>query len=343
MRPGVKCVIWDLDDTLWQGTLLEGDELVLTPGIVPIVAELDRRGILQSVASKNEFAPAWERLTAFGLAEYFLHPQIGWASKSTSVKAIVERLGIGADTVVFVDDQPFERDEVRFALPQVRVVDAADIGGLLAADGMRPRFITDESALRRRIYQSDIRRDEQAAAFPGTSAEFLATLDMRLRIRRAGELDLRRAEELTVRTNQLNTTGRTYSYDELRRLSTSPDHLLVVADLRDRYGTSGTVGLALIKRDPGTWLVQLFIMSCRVISRGVGGIMINHILAQAERAGVRLLADFVTTGRNRMMYITYKFHGFREIAADGDTLLLEHDLRTIRPSPPHVRVEADWG
>jgi FkbH-like protein len=339
-RPGVKCVMWDLDDTVWQGTLLEGDNLALTPGITDVITELDRRGILQSIASKNDFGPAWAQLEAFGLEEFFLHPQISWAPKSEAVRTIAERLGIGTDTLVLVDDQEFERDEVRFGLPEVRTVDAADLGSLLGMAGMRPRFITDESAMRRKIYQADIRREENAAEFPGAREEFLATLGMSMKIRPAGELDLRRAEELTVRTNQLNTTGRTYSYDELKRLSTSQAHLLLVAELHDRYGTSGTVGLALIERGTEDWLVKLFIMSCRVLTRGVGGIMINYILQRAKREGVRLRADFVMNDRNRMMYATYKFHGFREVEAKENNIVLEHDLRNIRPFPQYVTVES---
>src|SRR5258708_39532021 len=126
-KSGIKCVVWDLDGTLWQGTLLEGDDLILTPGMKGVIQELDNRGILQSIASKNDYVVAWEKLAAFGLDEYFLHPQINWANKSDSIKAIADKLGIGLDTFVFVDDQAFERDEVRYFLPEVATIDAADI------------------------------------------------------------------------------------------------------------------------------------------------------------------------------------------------------------------------
>ena len=91
---GIKCVIWDLDNTLWQGILVEGDRLALTPGVAEIVRALDDRGILQSIASRNDFDHAWDKVIAFGLEEYFLHPQIGWASKAESVRAIAEALAI---------------------------------------------------------------------------------------------------------------------------------------------------------------------------------------------------------------------------------------------------------
>jgi FkbH-like protein len=345
-KPAVKCVVWDLDDTLWLGTLLEGDDLELTPRVKDVIQELDNRGILQSVASKNDYDAAMERLAAFGLDEYFLHPQISWANKSDSMKIIADRLGIGLDTFAFVDDQAFERDEIRYFLPEVTTIDAADIDTLLDMARMQPRFVTNESRIRRTMYQADIRRTQFEAEFPGSRREqFLETLGMCMTIRPAGEMDLRRAEELTIRTNQLNTTGRTYSYEVLNGLLNSPDHLLLVAELEDRYGTSGTIGLALIAREPGVWLVKLLITSCRVMTRGVGGIMISYILQSAKRSGVRLRAEFVANDRNRMMYMTYKFHGFYEVAAQDSFVLLEHDLESIRPFPRYVTVRSpsdDW-
>jgi FkbH-like protein len=335
---GIKCVVWDLDDTLWQGTLLEGDDLVLAPGVTHIVRELDRFGVLQSIASKNHYDDAWQKLAAFGLAEYFLHPQINWANKSDSIKSIADRLGLALEAFAFVDDQAFERDEVRYSLPQVTTIDAADIPRLLDMPGIRPRFITDESRMRRRMYQADLGRKQCEDDFAGTKEEFLETLDMRMTIRPAGEIDLRRAEELTIRTHQLNTTGRPYSYDALKQLLNSPDHLLLVAELEDRYGTSGTIGLALIEQRPEAWLVKLLIMSCRVMTRGVGGVMISYILQSAKRRGVTLRAEFVANDRNRMMYVTYKFHGFAELEERDRVILLEHDAEDIRPFPRYVTV-----
>jgi len=339
-KTGIKCVVWDLDNTLWQGTLLEGDDPVLTPRVTDVIKELDNRGILQSIASKNDYEAAWEKLMAFGLDEYFLHPQISWANKSDSIKAIAGELGIGLDTFAFVDDQAFERDEVRHFLPETTTIDAADIDKLLDMPGMQPRFVTNESRTRRKMCQADIWRDRSRSAFPGTSDEFLATLGMCLTIRFASELDLHRAEELTIRTNQLNTTGRPYSYEELRALLNSSDHRLLVAELEDRYGPSGTIGLALIEQRSDVWQLNLLIISCRVLTRGVGGIMMSYILQSAKGSGVRLRADFVPNNRNRMMYVTYKFNGFYEVAEQDNYVILEHDLRSIRPFPHYVTVRS---
>jgi FkbH-like protein len=248
---------------------------------------------------------------------------------------------IGLDTFAFVDDQAFERDEVRHFLPAVTTIDAADIGGLLDLPRMQPRFITEESRMRRRMYQADIHRQQREEEFAGTKEEFLATLGMHLTIREACEADLRRAEELTIRTHQLNTTGRPYSYDTLSKRLGSPGHLVLVAELEDRYGASGTIGLVLIERQPEIWRVKLLIMSCRVLTRGIGGAVISYILQSARRCGVTVRADFVATGRNRMMYAMYKFHGFREVGEDDGLIVLAHDLERVLPCPPYLRIDPE--
>lgn len=340
-RKKVKVVVWDLDNTLWDGVLLEDPSVTLRPGVADILRTLDERGILQSVASKNDHDTAMAKLRELGLDEYFLYPQINWNSKASSIEEIRRSINIGIDTVAFVDDQPFEREEVAFQLPQVLCIDTVDLDRLLDMPEMNPEFITDDSRIRRRLYMADIQRNEAEKEFVGPTDEFLATLGMRFTIARCTEDDLQRAEELTVRTNQLNTTGYTYSYEELNALRQSPDHLLLVASLEDKYGTYGKIGLALVEKGAEVWTLKLLLMSCRVMSRGVGTIMMNHIMELALAAGVRFRAEFRHNGRNRMMYVTYKFGGFREAEHRGDLILLEHDLQGIQPFPDYVDVRIE--
>jgi FkbH-like protein len=335
----IKVVVWDLDNTLWDGVLLEGDTVRLRAPALPALRTLDARGILLSIASKNDHDLAMKRLRELGVADYFIYPQIGWSSKSSAVEAIAKSINVGLDAIAFIDDDPFERDEVRHALPQVMILDACDAAGICERPELMPRFITDESALRRRMYQADIERNRAEEEFQGPQEEFLARLGMKFSIHPAREADLRRAEELTVRTNQLNSSGQTYSYEELDELRRSADHLLVVAGLEDRYGTYGKIGLALIAKRPGLWTLKLLLMSCRVISRGVGSILIAHLLRLAKAAGVRLQAEFRSTPRNRMMLVTYKFSGFHQVAQRGELLIFEHRLDGLQDFPPYVEVD----
>lgn len=340
-KQSIKCVVWDLDNTLWENVLLEDGDVKLRTEVLEVIQRLDERGVLHSIASKNDHATAMQKLEQLGISQYFLYPQINWNPKSTSIKAIASAINIGIDTLAFVDDQPFEREEVAFALPEVHCIDSTDIGKMLAMPEMNPRFITEDSRLRRQMYQSDIARGEAEKDFIGSNEEFLATLHMVFTIAPARESDLQRAEELTVRTHQLNTTGRTYSYEELNQIRQSSQYKLLVADLKDKYGTYGKIGLALIECNEQIWTIKLLLMSCRVMSRGVGTILINYIMQEARKANVRLQADFLETDRNRMMYVTYKFGGFREVERDGSLVVFEHDLSRIQPFPEYATVSIE--
>lgn len=358
-KPGsVKVLVWDLDETLWEGTLLEGDDVRLRPGVREALEELDRRGVLHSIASRNDREAALEALRRLGVEEYFLYPQIHWGAKSQSVQAISEALNLGLDAIAFIDDQEFESEEVRHVHPSVLTLGADEVGTLLERPELTPRFITDESRLRRHMYRAEMERKEIEQDHDGPQEEFLASLDMRFTVAPAAEVDLQRAEELTVRTNQLNATGYTYSYEELDGFRRSPDHLLLVASLEDRFGTYGKVGLALIDRKAeealdgidgerrpgeadgrGVWFLKLLLMSCRVMSRGAGSILLAHVLHRARDEDARLLAEFRPTERNRQMLITYKFAGFRELDRRDGSILFEHPLETIPPVPEYVRLE----
>jgi len=338
-RRSVKCVVWDLDNTIWQGVLLEDSNVTLRPEAVNVLQELDGRGILHSIASKNDHDAAMARLREFGIADYFLYPEIHWNSKSGSVKAIARALNLGIDSLAFIDDQAFEREEVGFSAPEVQCYDADDLEGLADRAEFNPRFITEDSRLRRQMYQDDIRRNNAEREFEGPQEEFLATLKMKFTLQRSREDDLKRAEELTLRTHQLNTTGYTYSYDELNHFRQSDRHLLLIAGLTDKYGSYGKIGLALVEYGQEFWMLKLLLMSCRVMSRGVGTIMINHILRLAKNVGVPLRAEFISNSKNRMMYVTYKFGNFRVIEERDGLTIFENDCGKIQEFPPYVDIE----
>ena len=336
----IKCVVWDLDHTLWDGTLAEHDDVRLKPGIETILRCLDERGILHTIASKNHAADALAQLERFNLAAYFLYPQIHWDAKSISIGRIKTELNIGVDAMLFIDDQPFEREEVASAHPEITCLDAAQYRELLSHPRLNPRVITEDARRRRRMYLEDIERKGAEEGFQGPPEQFLASLDMRFRISPAETHDLLRAEELTIRTNQLNATGRTYSYEELDRLRTSPHHRLLVCELTDRFGSYGTIGLTLVEVSERAWHIRLLLMSCRVMTRGVGTVLLSHLMQQAKAAGAALRADFKKTDRNRLMYVTYKFANFHEVETDAEGMtVLENDLSQIQGFPPFIRVD----
>ncbi|MGW3962962.1 HAD-IIIC family phosphatase [Amycolatopsis sp. NPDC005003] len=331
-RP-IKVVVWDLDQTVWDGILLEGGASRLRTGVSEVVTSLDRRGVLHSIASRNEPADALARLAELGLAEFFLHPRIGWGAKSDSVAAIAADFGIGLDAIAFVDDDPVERAEVSAVHPEVRCFTPDEVSTLTSHPALRA-VATAESATRRQMYRSDLARTAAEQEYSGPRPEFLASLEMRLVISPAEPADLARMRELTIRTNQLNSTGRTYDIDELRGLLDSGRHDVLVAELTDRFGGYGKIGLAVVEQDGDRWVIRLLLTSCRVLNRGIGGILLNIIANRAAAAGVALFADFADTGRNRPMYVAFRLAGFRP----GPPSLLECDTTMSRPIPPYLMV-----
>lgn len=268
----IKCVVWDLDDTLWDGVLAETDNVVLKNNIIDIIKELDRRGILQSISSKNEYDNVMKKLDEFGIKEYFLYPQVNWGPKSESIRTIQKAFNFGMDTFAFVDDQAFEREEVAYSIPEVLCIDASDINKLLDMEQMQPRFVTEDSKNRRKLYINDIERNKAEEKYEGAQEEFLATLGIKFTISRAKEEDLKRVEELTVRTHQLNSTGTVYSYEELLQLIHSDKYEVIVAQLDDKYGEYGKIGISVVEKEGSDWEIKLLLMSCRVMSKGVGSV-----------------------------------------------------------------------
>ncbi|MFN9086502.1 MAG: HAD-IIIC family phosphatase [Gemmatimonadaceae bacterium] len=331
-------MVWDLDDTLWDGTIMEDPQVVCSAQLLALLRELDQRGILLSIASRNEWDVVRRKLEELGIDDLFLHAQVGWGSKSESISIIARELGIGLDSIAFVDDQPFERDEVAMALPDVLCLAPTDIPYMLQMPSMNPLVLTPEASGRRVLYKAAARREAAERGFSGPSEEFLRSLHIECRIRAASEIDIDRVQELTVRTHQLNSTGYSYSRDELVQLTHSPTHSVMIASLSDRFGDYGSVGVVLLAREGDALMIKLLLVSCRVISRGVGSVLLAYVLKAGQKDGFAVRAEFVPTDRNRIMEITYRLSGFRSAGVQDGIHLLQHDATTPVVSPPSVRV-----
>lgn len=350
MTAGVKCVVWDLDDTLWQGTLLEDGDVHLPDAIRAALATLDERGILHSIASKNDHDLAWTRLEKLGVAEFFVVPEIGWGPKSHSVRRVAEQLNFALGTIAFVDDQPAERAEVAFHLPEVRCYPAQEVLELAGRPEFSVATVTVDSRRRREMYRARARREAEQSAFTGPSEDFLLSLELEMSIGRAGPQELSRVEELTLRTSQMNATGVPYTDAELRRLLDDPEHEVLVTTMRDRFGPHGAVGVTLLARHGRAWHLKLLATSCRVVSFGAGSAILNWLCDQAARAGAHLVADFRRTERNRMMEVAYRFAGFDEQdcacrtdlgPADAESALQRlHLVPERRAAPGTIRLTA---
>ena len=295
-----KCVVWDLDDTLWRGTLIEDGLSGLTLNVAAVTAihELDSRGILNSVASKNNAEDAFAALRHFGLLDYFLHPQVSWGTKSRAVAEIARKLNIGIDTVVFVDDQPFERAEVATAHPDVTVIDALMIGDFLA----EPRFdvpITAESRARRKMYLAELQRDVAFARTAEDYADFLRSCEMRLIVSPLTAETVPRVHELAQRTNQMNFSGSRYSRTEIEEMLRHDNIAAYVLQASDRFGEYGIIGFTMVERSGP--LMRDLMFSCRIQGKHIDRAALCWLLqTYAAAGGERFIALYNETDRNRL-------------------------------------------
>jgi FkbH-like protein len=348
----IKCVVWDLDDTLWTGVQAEGAPPQPQPAVLGVLDTLAARGILNSVASRNDPATGAQLLAAPDLAGRFVAPQVGWEPKDKALRQIAATLNIGLDSLAFVDDSPFERAAVAHLLPQVLVLAPEDVPGLPDRPEFQPGPVTAEAARRTALYQEEAARQAAERAWAGSRLEFLQACAMRLLIAPATEADLPRLNEMVARTNQLNSTGVRYSPAAVAARVHDPARYLVpVARLTDRFGDYGLIGAALVDRRGGTDggpLVDLLMLSCRVEGRGIPAALLRHVLATAQAAGCAALdALYRPTPQNRQMVVLLRSLGFRAggplTSADplvaGATVFRRDLTGDLPPSPEWLQIE----
>lgn len=296
--PKVKCVVWDLDNTVWRGVLVEDgiENLELRESVVDVVRKLDSKGILNSIASKNDPELALEVLDKFGIREYFLCPAISWGTKSSGIRKIAENLNLGVDAFAFVDDQPFERAEVQSQLPAVLAIDPEDVSS--ATNG--PRFSgdsTSEAASRREMYIQEEKRREESESFGSDYEAFIKGCDMEVEIHSLKKDELQRAYELSQRTNQLNIATTRYTKNDLTRLAyESPGHEVHVVRAKDKFGDYGIVGLSVFSLTEK--LVEDLMFSCRIQSKFVDDTYLAWLSETTQDLPGRLKARFTETKRN---------------------------------------------
>lgn len=317
----VKCVVWDLDNTLWKGTLIESEdlsELTLNEGVMDLIRALDERGIIQSIASKNDYDPAWEHVKALGIEEYFLYPQIHWNAKSRSIAEIAKDLNIGIDALALIDDSAFEREEVRSEWPQVRTYDATEIESLLD----RPEFdvpITTEGRKRRAMYRAEEQRNTLMKAEHADIVDFLRKCNLKMHIFiPTTEEEKLRCYELIVRTNQLNMSGRKYTPEEFGEVLGRIDHKSFAFSCADNFGEYGIVGVGQYRIDDDVLIFTEFAMSCRVAGKFVESALFARLLENENcRSGSFVVRK---TKKNALLRNTLEQIGFQIQHDSGESV-----------------------
>lgn len=355
-----KVLVLDLDNTLWGGVVgddgiggirmgqgsAEGESYL---AFQKFAKALSQRGVLLAVCSKNDEANArepFEKLPEMALklndfSSFFAN----WENKADNLRAIATELNLGLDSFVFVDDNPAERALVRQFLPQVAVpdmpADAADYVSAVARHRFfEPAAMTDEDLKRSEYYQQDRQRRQLATAHTDITA-FLQSLEMEARVEPIGAANLERSTQLVNKSNQFNLTTRRYTLAEMKDKAASKDWLTITISLRDKMGDNGLISVLLAEQKGRDLAIDTWVMSCRVLLRGVEGLALEMILQEAARRGCeRVLGSYIPTAKNQMVAGHYAALGFESLgSADGGTT---HWARTVsRDSSParhHIRV-----
>jgi FkbH-like protein len=327
-RPQKKVCVVDLDNTLWGGILGEDglDGLQMADSGIGLayrrfqrsLLELRRSGILLAICSKNNPEEAIEALKSHPDSLLrptdFAHIEIGWGLKSEAIVRTAEKLSLGLDSFVFIDDSPVEREEVSRALPSVEVLDfPSDPTGLVAAlseySGFDSLRQTDEDRKRADAYVHEAQRSA-IKANSNSPEEFYRSLGLQLGIFSARVEQTGRLHQLLMKTNQFNLTTRRMTDEAFRTLLGDSAYMVIGLRVSDRFGDSGITGLAIVDRGrQDVWTVRDFLLSCRVLGRTVENAFLSWLVSRAAAAGAKSVAiQCVATGRNQVA------HGFLKIS-----------------------------
>lgn len=292
----VKCVAWDLDNTLWNGVIGDAGEegVSLNMDCIKLIKELDKRGIIQTIVSKNTFDIAWKKIKQCCLDEYFLYPAINWGRKSQSLLAISKELNINIDTFAVIDDSVFERNEIAMTLPQVRAYDVSEVGSILS----KPEFdipITIESARRRISYLNEKNRKTIKASWEGDYDSFLIECSMVLTLVTPKIQDEKiRCLELLQRSNQYNISKERRTEEAFYNLFLCSDVDTYAFQLSDRFGDYGIVGFSSFRKENREYHLIDFVMSCRVAQKKVERAFFSWIVNTLDDGEILKIKVFKT-------------------------------------------------
>jgi len=352
-----KCIVLDLDNTLWGGIVaedgLEGIKLGPTPEGRPFlefqryILSLYNRGIILAINSKNNpedgFKVLREHPYMILKEKHFASIKINWDDKASNIKRIAGEIDIGLDSLVFFDDDKLNREIVRTALPEVKVVDLPEdpslyLKTLMELDDFNSFQFSEEDKKRGQMYANQRKRQE----FGKTTAditEYLKALDMVVTIEKANSFSIPRISQLTQKTNQFNMTTKRYSEEDVKKLAEDKNCLIFSVKLADKFGDDGTIGVAIVKKGGGKWIIDSFLLSCRVIGRRVEETMLAYILEEAKKESSNtLIGEFIQTKKNIPAKEFYKRNGFKFVEEKDNTEKWEFPIEKEYSYPKFIKV-----
>ena len=340
-----KALVVDLDNTLWGGIIGEDGITGIKVGpehpgaafqaVQRALLDLSRRGVLLAICSKNNLDDATEALDRHpGMlvrSNNFAAARINWGDKSQNIREIAQELNIGTDSIAFLDDNPFEREQVRAALPDVTVIDLPQNPGEYAAIVRDcPVFerltLSAEDQQRTTMYAEQRQRADAEHSFQ-SKEDFFRFLEQEAELSSVSDLTVARIAQLTQKTNQFNLTTRRYSEMQIAAMAKQPGWNIFSIRVGDRFGDHGVVGVAIAHDQGEQCEVDTFLLSCRVIGRTVETALLAHIAKCAAGRGCkRLVGWFLPTRKNAPARDFYPQHQFELVEQNGTGLLWSLDL-----------------
>ena len=330
-----KCIVLDLDNTVWGGVVgedgLEGIKLGEN-GIgkafyefQKLLLSFHKRGIILAVNSKNNLNDAIQVINAHPhmllREENFANLHINWNDKVSNMIEIAQELNIGLDSIVYFDDDPINREFVKQNLPTVMTIDLPEdptefSKTLMQINDFNLLKITDDDVLRGKMYQDE----KQRKNLQNTSSnldDFLRQLNIKIKILKPDKYTIPRISQLTLKTNQFNLTTKRYQEEQIKEFSENDRFLVGCAKVEDKFGDNGITGVFIIfKESKKTWIIDTFLLSCRVMGRKIEDAILGHILQIAKNSGVtKVIGKFLPTNKNIPSENFLKEYGFKK---EGD-------------------------
>jgi FkbH-like protein len=313
-----KCIVLDLDNTLWGGIIGEegqnGIQLSISPPGASFVAfqqallDLYDRGVILAINSRNNFDDAMGVIRTHPnmilKEQHFAAMRINWNDKAVNIVELAKELNIGLDSMVFLDDDPTNRATVQAMIPEVEVPDLPknpeEYAQFLLSLPYFPReAITNEDKMRGSMYVTERLRIEAEKSFPNKT-EFLKNLGIELSIFEDDLISIARLSQMTEKTNQFNVNKISMTEEEVKNFIEHPEYKVFHGQVSDRFGTHGITNFAIIKKSGETWEIEHFLMSCRVIGRGVEDAFLSAIGRFAKSSGVKHLSiTFIPSEKNK--------------------------------------------
>ena len=329
-----KCLVLDLDNTLWGGVIgddglngIEIGELGMGRAYTDLqrwFLELERRGILLTVCSKNDENTAKEPFEKH--PDMLLHLSdfamfvANWDDKATNIKKIRETLNIGMDSMVFIDDNPFERNLVREMIPEITVPELPEdpseyLSFLQAEDLFETASFSGEDMKRTEQYREEAGRRTLEQTFASVD-DYLKSLEMKAEAKPFDEFHYPRIAQLSQRSNQFNLRTVRYTEEDIRRIAESEKYITMYFTLKDRFGDYGLISAVILeKRADSELFIDTWFMSCRVLKRGMEEFIINSVLDAAKEAGAsKVTGEYLRTPKNNMVCDIYEKLGFLRIS-----------------------------